>query len=125
MSKILFITASNEDRNYYSELIAKNINIELRNDAKDGVHGYKVFSEMQPDLCIVDTILPGASGLDLVTNIHKSKIVSNVLMITSVKNRTIIERLLRAGVNNILIKPFSDNEFLTTVKNCLELTIQE
>ncbi len=63
--------------------------------------------ELRPDLVLLDVHLPGASGLDLIGEFRASVPDVDVLVITSEREATSVQKALRSGVVHYLIKPFT------------------
>lgn len=73
----------------------------------------------KPDVVILDVMLPGKSGFDILTEIRADAELSHlpVLMLTArgqTKDREMAER---AGASHYMTKPFSNAEILETVRN--------
>lgn len=73
----------------------------------------------RPDMIILDVMLPGKSGFDILTEIRADADLAEmpVLMLTArgqTKDREMAER---AGASHYMTKPFSNSEILETVRN--------
>ncbi len=82
--------------------------------ALDGVDGQHLALEGEYDLVVLDAMLPGIDGFDLLRNLRKHK-RTPVIMLTardSVEDRV---RGLEAGADDYLIKPFAFSELLARV----------
>jgi DNA-binding response OmpR family regulator len=84
--------------------------------AADGIDGLNQVRPRQPDLIILDWMLPGLSGLDLCLRLRSTGITTPVIMLTA--RDEIADRVagLYAGADDYLIKPFSIEELLARVK---------
>jgi DNA-binding response OmpR family regulator len=84
--------------------------------AADGIDGLNQVRGRQPDLIILDWMLPGLSGLDLCLRLRSTGITTPVIMLTA--RDEIADRVagLNAGADDYLIKPFSIEELLARVK---------
>ncbi len=84
--------------------------------AADGIDGLNQVRGRQPDLIILDWMLPGLSGLDLCLRLRSTGISTPVIMLTA--RDEIADRVagLNAGADDYLIKPFSIEELLARVK---------
>jgi len=84
--------------------------------AADGIDGLNQVRARQPDLIILDWMLPGLSGLDLCLRLRSTGITTPVIMLTA--RDEIADRVagLYAGADDYLIKPFSIEELLARVK---------
>lgn len=64
-----------------------------------------------PDLILLDVYLPKENGIDLLKWIRIEEISIDVILITADKSTEIIQKGLRYGVVDYLIKPFSFERF--------------
>ncbi|ANP35413.1 MULTISPECIES: response regulator transcription factor [Rhodobacterales] len=85
----------------------------------DGTGAVEVIREAQPDLVILDLMLPGKSGLEIIRELREVDGFASlpVLMLTArgqMKDREMAER---AGVTRFMTKPFSNSEVLTAVRD--------
>lgn len=72
-----------------------------------------------PDVLVLDVMLPGKSGFDILAELRASEAARAlpVLMLTArgqTKDRELAERL---GVTRFMTKPFSNSEILTALKD--------
>ncbi len=65
--------------------------------------------EMTPDLAILDYNLPGRTGLELIEAFKDDSVLVNVpiVVVTGYRDPALHERLLSAGANEVISKPFS------------------
>jgi len=84
--------------------------------AYDGITGQQMAETMDYNIIILDRMLPGKEGLDILKDLRKQGITTPILILTakdSVKNR--IEGL-DSGADDYLIKPFSKDELLARIR---------
>lgn len=118
--KILII----EDDKFLRELIAKKL---LEEDfevveAIDGEEGLKKIEEAKPDLIILDLILPGIDGFEVLTKIKDDPKLSPipVVILSNLGQREEVEKGLKLGAVDYLIKAhFTPGEIIEKVKNAL------
>ncbi|MDX6018006.1 MULTISPECIES: response regulator [Shewanella] len=60
---------------------------------------------LQPDLILLDIYLPDGSGLELLQQVRKQGLKSDVMLITAAKEVTILEQAMQLGVCDFLVKP--------------------
>lgn len=85
----------------------------------DGTDAVEVICAAAPDLVILDLMLPGKSGMDILRELRDLPEYANlpVLMLTArgqVRDRQEAEK---AGVSRFMTKPFSNKEVLTAVRD--------
>ena len=71
-----------------------------------------------PDLVILDVMLPGKSGFDILQDMRKDAELANipVLMLTARGQERDREMAERAGADRYMTKPFSNTEVLEAVR---------
>ncbi|MDJ0637275.1 MAG: response regulator [Paracoccaceae bacterium] len=84
----------------------------------DGKTALDAIRTREPDLVILDVMLPNKSGYDILNELRETQDVGNtpVLMLTArgqKKDRELAERL---GASRFMTKPFSNGEILSTVR---------
>lgn len=86
--------------------------------AHDGHAGVEAFYIHQPDLVILDVIMPGLSGWQICQQI-RSRATTPILMLTSLKDDEDVVRGLEMGADDYLEKPFSDRVLLARIQALL------
>ena len=86
--------------------------------AHDGREGFALAQEVQPDLIVLDLMLPGMHGLDVCRAIRESSSVP-IIMLTARADEQ--DRLvgLDSGADDYLTKPFSPRELAARVRAVL------
>ena len=89
----------------------------------DGTDAVEVVQSAAPDLVILDLMLPGKSGMDILQELRELPQMREmpILMLTArgqSRDRVMAEK---AGVNRFMTKPFSNAEVLTAVRDLLAL----
>ena len=89
--------------------------------ARDGLEGIKLAQKNNPDILILDVMLPGCDGFEVAKNLRASTKgrTTPILMLTA-KNRPIdMEKATELGVDAFMTKPFSTREVVEKVKTLL------
>lgn len=87
--------------------------------AKDGAEGLQKALHEDPDLIIVDLMMPVVSGLDLIRTLTKEGRDTPCILITAYGSERLAVETFRAGVRDYIIKPFKDVELLEAVHRVL------
>lgn len=91
--------------------------------AIDGIKGLELILESKPDLVLLDMMLPGLKGFDILEKLTEKGILPDmpVIIISNSGEEIEIERGLKMGVRDYLIKVnFNPNEVVEKVKNVLK-----
>lgn len=102
--------------------LARFVELELQYEgyqvtiAPDGLTGLTRIRELQPDLVILDWMLPGLSGVDICRRLRSTGTDVPVILLTA--KDEIGDRVvgLDAGADDYLVKPFNIEELLARVR---------
>ncbi len=112
--KILVIEDELKVANFLKKgLVQSGYTVDL---ASDGEEGYSKFTSGNPDLVLLDLMLPKMSGFDLIPMIRKSNAAVPIIALTA---RTGVEDRvtgLNLGCDDYMVKPFEFAELLARVK---------
>ena len=116
MAKILVV----EDEQIINDLIVKHLSLVGHTclSAYEGVEALALVREYQPDLIILDVMLPGLDGFDLV------KLLGDVPVIFVTAKSNLSDKLkgLSLGAEDYIVKPFEMQELLARVRVVLRRT---
>lgn len=86
--------------------------------AGDGAEGLKTIHAYQPDLIILDVMLPGMDGIEVLSQLRRES-NAYVIMLTARSEETDKLVGLSVGADDYLTKPFSPRELMARVKAAL------
>lgn len=86
--------------------------------AEDGLTGLKAFRAFKPDLVILDIMLPGMDGIEVLNQIRRES-DAYVIMLTAKSEEVDKVVGLSVGADDYLTKPFSPRELMARVKAAL------
>lgn len=86
--------------------------------AMDGPGGLKAARSFKPDVILLDVMLPGMDGIELLTNLRRESNVY-VIMLTARAEETDKIVGLAVGADDYLTKPFSPRELIARIKAAL------
>jgi len=84
--------------------------------AHDGGDGLSMAASDEYDLIILDLMLPGIDGAQVLSRLRKAGIQTPVLVLTARDDKESIVRLLNDGADDYLAKPFDLGELLARAK---------
>lgn len=87
----------------------------------DGTEALRRLTDDLPDLIILDSMLPGLSGLEVLTALRQQPRTASlpVLMLTAKGQDRDREAATRAGATVFMTKPFDNTEIRATVRRLL------
>jgi len=86
-------------------------------DAFDGEEGVAKAKSFQPDLILLDVVMPKKDGIEALKEIVAQNTQANVIMVSSLGTDDKVSQALKLGATAFIQKPFDDDELCTYVKN--------
>ncbi|BAY44572.1 response regulator receiver domain protein [Scytonema sp. HK-05] len=88
---------------------------------KDSLTTVLVAKEYQPDLILLDILLPGVSGIDIVRSLKQEPLTSNIaaIAVTALASAEDREHILNAGFNDYISKPYMIEDLEALVRRYL------
>lgn len=80
-----------------------------------GAAALDVFRATNPDLVLLDVMLPGMNGVDVCRNI-RAESGTPIIMLTARNDTTDVVRGLEAGADDYVVKPFNPTELLARIR---------
>jgi len=88
----------------------------------DGMVAWEAFNEIEPDICILDIMLPLMDGVELLTKIRRANPQVPVIMLTAKALQDDINNGLRLGADDYITKPFNFQELSLRILRLLRRT---
>lgn len=88
--------------------------------APTGQDGLKLAYELQPELIILDIMMPGMDGFEVCSRLREFSTVP-VLILTAKTWGTDVQRGFAAGADDFLKKPFNNEELLARIDHLLKI----
>ena len=112
-----------EDETSIIQLVQHNLEKDgfIVSSAINGNEGLKDLKKFEPNLLLLDWMLPDLSGIEICKSIRKDKSFKNlpVIMLTAKGEEEDKIKGLDSGADDYLTKPFSYNELLARIKAIL------
>ena len=91
-------------------------------EARDGTEGLHRALTVRWDLLLLDLVLPGMDGLEILKEVRKALPTSPVIVLTARGSEDDRVRGLKLGADDYVVKPFSVKELLARVEAVLRRT---
>lgn len=122
MSKLNVAIADDNERmlRLLREIVSNDDELQVVGTAKDGEEAYKLIKDKQPDVVLLDVVMPKLDGLGVLDKIQQDETISRppaVLMISAVGQEQITEAAFSKGADYYIMKPFENELILNQIKN--------
>lgn len=88
-------------------------------DAASGQRALELLNQQHFDLVFLDIELPDYDGCELLTEIKKCTIGTHVVMCSSHNSLSNVQKCIKGGASNFIIKPFSPLKINSIAQHCL------
>ncbi len=92
--------------------------------ASDGLDGMEKFEDVNPDLIILDLLMPRMDGWEALERVRKVSECPVIIVTGQGTTEEIIRGLLEAGADDYLVKPFGIKELTARVNVVLRRSVR-
>jgi DNA-binding response OmpR family regulator len=84
---------------------------------EDGNEALEIYSTWQPDIILLDLMIPGMSGFSLLQEIRQERqdATTTVIVASSISEKDTVIDILKLGVQGYILKPFTHKEIANKV----------
>ena len=116
--KILLVDDAAFMRKMIKDTLTKNGYTDVY-EAVDGADAVAKFSELAPDLVVMDITMPNMDGLEALKTIRAKDGSANVVMCSAMGQESMVMDAVRSGAKDFIVKPFKPDRVLKTVTSIL------
>ncbi|MCO5198805.1 MAG: response regulator [Anaerolineae bacterium] len=93
--------------------------------ADNGLQGIELAQQTQPDLILLDVLMPGMDGFEVCRHIKNDPDISDIpiIIITSLSDVSHRMRGIEAGANEFIVRPYHVNELIVRMDVLLQLKL--
>jgi DNA-binding response OmpR family regulator len=90
----------------------------------DGVNVLSVFKQLNPDVCVLDVMLPNKDGFTIAGEIREINATVPIIFLTAKTQTDDLVKGFSVGGNDYIRKPFSMEELIVRIENALRFKEQ-
>jgi DNA-binding response OmpR family regulator len=90
----------------------------------DGRNVLRLFEETQPDICVLDVMLPYRNGFELAQDIRRANATMPIIFLTAKTQTDDVVTGFKLGASDYMRKPFSIEELIVRIENALRTTTE-
>ncbi len=126
MSGINVAIADDNERilDLLGEMVNNDKELNLVGKANNGEDIYEIIKEREPDVVLLDLIMPKMDGLSVMDLVNSNKDIKrhpNFIVITAIGQERITEDAFKKGANYYILKPFKNEVILSKIKNANQM----
>lgn len=88
---------------------------------KNGLEGLEYLEKNNPDLIVLDLMLPGKNGFEILKSLRKQEKFrdTKIILVSAKSNSSDIERGFNLSADEYVTKPFQQQEFVVRIKKLM------
>lgn len=90
-------------------------------EATNGAEALELYEQLRPELVTMDITMPILDGLSAARSIRAKDPASNIVMVTSVGQESVMREAIMIGVRDFIVKPFDEKRITSTVRRIFGL----
>ena len=121
MTKLNVAIADDNERilTMLDEVLTADEEINVVGTARNGEQAYEMIMDKNPDVVLLDLVMPGIDGLGVMDKVHTEgnpEHVPSFIIISGIQNESVAENAMSAGATYYIMKPFDNITLLNRVK---------
>jgi len=122
--RVLLVDDHSVVRQGLQMFLALDPELEVVGEAENGAEALELARKLQPDVILMDLLMPVMDGITAIEAIRREGIESEILAVTSVLEDDVVIRAIRAGATGYLLKDTEANELRRAIKAAADGQVQ-
>lgn len=95
--------------------IVEKENMSVVGEAEDGAEAVKMYTELSPDIVLMDITMPVMDGLESLKRIKDFDPGAKVIMCSALGQQKYLIRAIQLGARDFILKPFNPERILSAI----------
>ena len=100
------------------DILSKN-GYNVMGEAENGAVAVEKYSELKPDLVLMDITMPEMDGINALKNIKAADAGANVIMCSAMGQQAMVIESIQSGAKDFIVKPFQADRVIEAVKKVI------
>lgn len=88
-------------------------------EAGNGVEAIKKYSELNPDVVMLDITMPEMNGVDALKNIKQLNPAARVIICSAMGQQAMVAQAIQYGAKDFIVKPFEEDRLIASVEKIM------
>jgi len=110
--KVLIVDDTLFMRALIKDILVQSGKFDVAGEATNGKEAVEKFEELQPDMIMMDIVMPILDGIEAVRQIIKQDPRAKIVMCSAVEQEPLVIESIAAGAKDFILKPFSAEKIL-------------
>ena len=119
--KILVVDDALFMRNLIKGILTKN-GYEIAGEGANAIEAVELYKKLKPDMMTLDIVMPKMEEMDGITAVKHIMAMdsrANVVVVSALAERRLVEEALSFGAKDFVVKPFTAEKLLEVVRRVL------
>ena len=122
MEKLNIAIADDNERmvRLLGDIVRSDEELQVIGTAKDGVEAYELIKTAEPDVVLLDIVMPKMDGLGVMEKVNRDSTIKKhpaFIMISAIGQEKITEDAFNKGANYYMMKPFQNEMLLERIRS--------
>lgn len=104
---------------------ATSLGIMVAGEAEDGLEALTVYQQQQPDLIVLNVVMPKMNGIETLKCIRTWDPHANVMICTAMGQAPKVFAAVKAGANHFITKPIDNKRLIEALGKALDINIDQ
>ncbi|MBN8595601.1 MAG: response regulator transcription factor [Anaerolineae bacterium] len=101
------------------KLLEEEQGFQVIGEAGDGIEATQLVEALQPDVLVVDMMMPGLNGLDVIRSVRQYSEHTRIIMLSMHANEAYVIEALRLGASAYLLKESGSSELIKAIHSVM------
>ena len=97
------------------DILTKN-GYNIAGEAENGAKAVEKYSELKPDLVLMDITMPEMDGIEALTQIKAADPNASVIMCSAMGQQAMVIESIQSGAKDFIVKPFQADRVIEAVQ---------
>lgn len=97
-------------------LLSSESDLEIIGEASNGIETLQIANQLQPDILILDLMMPGMNGLEVTARLVRNNPLIRIIILSMHNNEAYISEALRSGAKAYIIKDDTADELIKAIR---------
>ena len=117
--RVVIVEDHGKMRDLLTEIVEKDDDLTVVGTARNGIEGCERIRQLEPDVVLLDLIMPDMDGLGVLEEMNHCKFSERApkfIVVSAVSEERVIKAAFRLGASYYVIKPFEPDALISRIK---------
>ena len=116
MIKIVLADDHQVVRKGFKALLSAEADFSVVGEAGDGLEALNLIEQLQPEILVLDLMMPGINGLEVTRQASKKNLKTSIVILSRHSNEAYVLEALRSGAKAFILKESPPEELIKAIK---------